>query len=253
MVTIWDLRQASRALAFGALALGLAWLVTAATDEGGVPWPERAARTLPLAPVCAALGTWLAQARGWARGEGRTLAALGRAPLVASAPAVLGSALVAWAAAAAILLSSKVDVGGFFPVARRQDAYVSEGDGVFVDTTTGDRIERDGTIVKAPHGAAPPRASTASNVPRRGRLAASLSTWALGLALTLLVARAARGAKGLLLGLVAACAAASTLLFHAAAAHVVDALAAPLPALALLAVAVVSTGSLGRSSLREGS
>src|SRR5208282_3568894 len=123
----------------------LAWLVTAATDEGGVAWSERAARTLPLAPACAALGTWLGQARGWARGEGRALAALGRSPLASSLPAVVGGAAVAWIAAVAMGLGGGVDVSGFFPVARAPDVYVSRGSGVFLDAASRYRIETDGS------------------------------------------------------------------------------------------------------------
>ena len=49
--TRWDRRQLVRAALTTVLTLGLAWLVTAATDEGGVAWGERAGRTLPLAPA----------------------------------------------------------------------------------------------------------------------------------------------------------------------------------------------------------
>ena len=54
--TRWDARVFARSAVVAGLALGLAWLVTAATDEGGVSWGERAGRTLPLAPACAAIG-----------------------------------------------------------------------------------------------------------------------------------------------------------------------------------------------------
>jgi hypothetical protein len=242
-ITVWDVREGGRALGFGVLAFVLAWLVTAATDEGGVAWTERAARTLPLAPVCAALGTWLGQARGWARGEARALAALGRAPFATSAAAVLGAGSVAWVAAAAMALSGHVDVSGFFPVARAPDAYVSQGGGVFVDAASGYRVEADGAIVPPPSDStAAPRAPQ-SSVPPRGRVAAALSTALAGLALPLLVARAARGSWWGRLGLLGAAALTSTLLFHAAAAHVVGAMAAVVPSFVLvwLAAARVAT------------
>jgi hypothetical protein len=38
--TRWDTRQVGRAALAAAVMLGLAWLVTAATDEGGVAWGE---------------------------------------------------------------------------------------------------------------------------------------------------------------------------------------------------------------------
>jgi len=237
---MWDVRDGLRALAFGGLALVLAWLITAATDEGGVAWAERAARTLPLVPACAALGTWLGQARAWARGEGRTLATLGRAPLATSAPAVLGGAAVACAAALAMALSGQVDVSGFFPVARAPDAYVSQGHGVFLDSATGYRIEADGAI-RPPASEASAPSPRSSPVPPYGRAAAALSTGLAGLALPLLVARAARGSGWGRAGLLAVAVAASTLLFHAAAAHLVGALAAVLPSFVLLWLAAART------------
>jgi hypothetical protein len=240
-VTAWDVREGGRALAFAGLALGLACLVTAATDEGGVAWTERAARTLPLAPACAALGTWLGQLRAWSRGEARALAALGRSPLATSAPAVLGGAGVALLAAAAILFSGRLDVGGFYPVARAPASYVPADDGAFLDAASGYRFERDGSIV-VPVDAAPVRGlPDVQPLPPRGRAAAALSTGLAGLAFPLVAARASRGSTGGRVGLLAVAAAASTLLFHAAAAHLVGAMAAALPSFVLLWVAAART------------
>ena len=56
--TRWDALLFARAVGMALVALGVALLVTAATDEGGVSWLGRAARTIPLAPVCSALGAW---------------------------------------------------------------------------------------------------------------------------------------------------------------------------------------------------
>jgi hypothetical protein len=232
VLTRWDVREAGRAAGFAALALLFAWLVTAATDEGGVAWTERAARVLPLAPACAALGTWLGQTPGWARGEGRVFASLGRAPLATSASSVFGGAGVAWAVALAIAFAGRVDVGGFFPVARVPKVYVAEPGGAFLEAATGYLIEPDGTLL-APHSI--PRAAAAlETVPSRGRLAAGLATGLAGLAFPLLVARTARG-SWLERGAVALLAAvASVVLFQAAAVGLVGALAASLPSLLLL-------------------
>lgn len=223
---------------FAALAFVLACLVTAATDEGGGTWSLRAARTLPLAPACAALGTWLGQARGWARGEGRALAALGRSPLASSLPAVVGGAAVAWIAAVAMGLGGGVDVSGFFPVARAPDVYVSRGGGVFLDVASGYRIEADGSIVAPDTTEDASRAAAPSLLPAHAREAAALSTGLAGLALPLLVARGRRGswvATGLaLLGM----AATSILLFHAAAARRIGAMNTAIPPLALVGFAL---------------
>jgi hypothetical protein len=237
-LTVWDARQAAGALLFAGLAFVLAWLVTAATDEGSIRWSVRAARTLPLAPACAAAGTWLGQARAWGRGEGRALATLGRGPLASSAGAVLGGALVAWIAAASMAFGSGVDVSGFFPVARAPDVYVAAGGGVFVDAVSGYRIEADGSLVAPPAIGNAPRDSLPPLLPPRARGAAAVSTALAGLAFSLLVARARRGSwltKGLVLG---AMVAASIILFHAAAARLVGAMTAVLPAFALVCVAL---------------
>jgi hypothetical protein len=252
-VTLWDAREAGRSMGFAALALVLAWLVSAATDEGGVAWTTRAERTLPLAPACAALGTWLGQGRAWAKGEARALAALGRSPLATSAPAVLGGACVAWAVGAAISLSSLVGVAGFFPVARAPVHFVSDGDGVFVDGATGYRVERDGTLVAPAPGAPAPRAAAASDVPPEGRLAAALVTCALGIGLPLLVARAARAALALRLGVMGVAAFAATILLQASAARAVGALWATVPALAVVILGGVGLLGAGRPSWRPGS
>src|SRR5260221_5419738 len=101
-VTRWDANVLSRAAMIALLALALAWLVTAATDEGGVPWGERAGRTLPLAPLCAAIGAWGALAAVRARGEALALEALGRSPGGITAAAVGGRAGVGLVAASGL-------------------------------------------------------------------------------------------------------------------------------------------------------
>src|SRR6516225_7575407 len=87
--TRWDSRLFLRAAVVAVAALALAWLVTAATDEGGISWGERAGRALPLTPGCAAIGVWAALAPSVARGEVRALEALGRSPAQIGAAAVL--------------------------------------------------------------------------------------------------------------------------------------------------------------------
>lgn len=246
-LTAWDVREVARAAAFALLVLVLGWLITAATDEGGVAWSERAARVLPLAPAAAALGTWLGQARGWARGEGRALATLGRAPLVSSAPAVIGGAAVAWAAALSMALVSRVDVTGFFPVAHAPSSFVVEAGGEFLDESTGQRIHADGTL--SPAGPATSSTSSWAPVPPYGRAAAALATGLFGLALPLLVAKAARGSRLEKAGVVVAAGIATVFLFQAAAVRMTVALAAVIPAIVLLgwAGARVREGTRRRS------
>src|SRR6185312_432760 len=114
-VTRWDAIVFFRAAVLAALALGLACLITAATDEGGVAWGERAGRTLPLTPICAAVGAWGALAAVRARGEVRALEALGRSRVQIAAAAVAGAAAVALVAAMCVGGLGGVDVAGFYP------------------------------------------------------------------------------------------------------------------------------------------
>ncbi len=252
-MTAWDARQVAGSSLFAALAFLLAWLVTAATDEGSVAWSVRAARTLPLAPACAALGTWLGQARAWARGEGRALAALGRSPLASSAPAVLGGAAIAWIAAVAMGFSGSVDIDGFYPLARSPDVYVAAGDGAFIDLVSGYRIEKDGAIVAPAATGNAPRGVPPSRLPERARAAAASSTGLAGLALPLLVARGRRGSRVGTVLVLLLMAVASIFLFHAAAVRRVSAMSTVLPPLAVLSFALVRLCETRPRFMRGGS
>jgi hypothetical protein len=247
-LTRWDARVLARAAVIAALALAIAWLLTAATDEGGVSWSERAGRTLPLTPACAAVGAWAALAPVRARGEALALEALGRSRAQVAAAAVGGAALVAVLAAAAIGAGRAVDVAGFFPSATHPTAWRWQ-DGAFVDRVDGLSVSIDGVPSRGP---TQPGASL-EGTPPMGRAAAALATAAAGLALPLLIAhqllaRAApgrpRGAERRLLredavalGASGAAIAASIVLFQMAAAHLAPALLASGPPAALLAFA----------------
>jgi hypothetical protein len=233
--TRWDGRQFSRSASAAALSLALAWLVTAATDEGGVAGGERAGRTLPLTPLCAAIGAWVALAPVLSRGEALALEALGRSRPQIAAAAVLGGALVALAAALGLGLVGAVDVRGFFPTATHVSAWRWTGT-AFVDSVHGLRVGADGAPVRIAAQAG--RALT--GVPPCGRAAAAAVTVFAGLALPLLLAHALlERARALPLVLIAGSAiAASIVAFQAAAAGHVPAALGALPSLALLVFAV---------------
>jgi hypothetical protein len=249
-MTKWDARAATRAFVLAAVAFAVAWLVTATTDEGGVAWGVRAGRTLPIAPVCAAVGTAIVLAQARARGEARALEALGRSPWENAAAAAAGGAMAAILAAIVMGASTKVDVDGFFPVAHHGVAYKYDAGG-FVDRASGWRIEADGAIARV---AADPAASAMASLPRNARASAALSTAFAGLALPLLGAHvlltrplASRGARRSRFGrgsparafaVVVAAAVASILSFHAAAVGRLPALVAATP-MALLLVAAL--------------
>ncbi len=249
-VTRWDAVVFIRAAVVAGLALSLAWLITAATDEGGVPWGERAGRTLPLTPVCAAVGAWGALAPVRARGEVRALEALGRSRVQIAVAAIAGGAAIALAAAIVLGAIRTVDVAGFYPSALHPSAWHWQ-EGAFVNHAQGLVVDADGT----PSRVAPPtEVRPLAGLPSGGRAAASIATALAGVALPMLLAQLllARhaGSAGERLGRgrgsgrwpVAAAAAAaiagSVMLFQAAAARLVPALSATLPPAALLAFAV---------------
>jgi hypothetical protein len=251
VVTQWDLRILGRALALASLAFVVAWLVTAATDEGGIGWGVRAGRTLPIAPVCAALGTVIALAPARGRGEVRALAALGRAPWQNAAGSVIGGAFAAMFAAGLIAASPSVDVSGFYPVASAAVDYRFEDNG-FVDHAAGWRIESDGSLTKV-EAAPPANEGSIHGPPRYGRIAAAASTALAGFALPLIAAHVllmrpvsgqrrrlfAKGSSARALGAIGFTVVATVVLFHGAAARRVPALLAALPFALLLAAAVV--------------
>lgn len=233
--TRWDLGQVVRAALATALTLGLAWLVTAATDEGGVSWGERAGRTLPLTPLCATVGAWVALAPALSRGEALALAALGRSRAQIAVAAVAGGALVAVAASVALGLARAVDVTGFFPTATHASAWAWNGAG-FVDALHGLRVGADGAPVRIASDAGRVFAS----IPPFGRAAAAALTALAGLALPLLLAHVLLERARVLPVVLAAVAAVATsvLLFQAAAAGHLPAAVGTLPAVALLLFAV---------------
>jgi len=246
-VTRWDLLVWARAAAASTMALGVAWLVAAATDEGGVSWGARAGRTLPLTPVCAALGVWAALAPVRARGEARALAAIGRSPAQVSGAAIAGAASVAFVAAIAIGAVRGVDVTGFYPTVTHARAWEWH-DPVFVDAARGLRVAPDGT---PEHRAETAVAVTPEAVPRHGRIAAALAMAVAGIAVPMLVAltvvvgragarrdRADRYERAAFVVVSGCAVVASILCFQAAAARLLPAMTGVLPSAALLAFSV---------------
>ncbi len=240
-LTRWDLIVFGRAVAGTLLGLALIALITAASDEGGLSWVERAGRALPLSPFCAALGVWGALGPVKARGEALALAALGRTSREISAAAVAGVLLVSVASCVAIAAVPSVDVASFYPIASRPPSWQWRNGG-FVDPTHALRMRPDGTLVESNI-----RSTEVLRVavPPKGRISAALATALSGVAMAMLAARALlegggrRGRRGRMVdGLACALAAfATVVLFQVAAARRAPALVAPLPALVLTAFA----------------
>lgn len=252
-VTAWDTRIAVRAASVAALAFGVAWLITATTDEGGLAWGVRLGRSLPVAPACAAVGAAIALAPARARGELRALESLGRSPFESALAAVLGGAVVAIMAALLVAATPSIDVEGYFPATRHGVEFRFDSGG-FVDAARGWRIRPDGALVRVQATDAAKIALAA--VPPHGRVTAAIVTALAGVALAFILAHALitrpvasgpRAAAGppwrspiaRSVALVVACGGATVLAFHAAAAGRIDAAFATLPALVMLAGALL--------------
>jgi hypothetical protein len=239
--TAWDRRTFARAAAVALATLALAFVVTAASDEGGLAWGVRAGRTLPLAPLCAAVGAWLALAPGRVKGEDLALAAVGRSPWGCHAAAVVGGAIVALASAVAIAGATRVDVRGFYPRADtalewRVDAVRgATGATTFRSEDGRWHIDGGGEPTFTRDAASLP---FSSQLPRTARLAAALATALAGLALPMLAAVArSRREVAWALAAVGAASLMTILAFQAAAIYRVPAMLAPVGPLLLLAAA----------------
>jgi hypothetical protein len=256
-VTGWDLRAFVRA--FGAALVGLvvAWLVTAASDEGQLTAGARAGRTLPIAPLCSAVGAAIALGTPRMRGEARALEGLGRSPAQISLGAALGGALPSIALGLAIATSGAVDVASFYPRPPRADVFVREAD-AFTSPTMGVRVaDADGEMMAVDATPIP----RDEDLPHGARVSASLATALAGLALALLAARSVlhaslvddraqrrRRVVAVVAGL--GCALATLIAFQAAAARSAPAAIAIVPPALLLVAMLFGYRSRGGHAAR---
>jgi hypothetical protein len=241
----WDGRTLGRALGATLLALVVVWLVTAASDEGQLTVGVRAGRTLPLAPLCSAIGAALALGTARVRDETRALEALGRSPGETARAAALGAALPSVIVALCIGLSPAIDVSGYYPRAPRGDAFVY-ADGAFLSATLGVRVGPDGE----PRAAGQTARGPDEGLPRNARAAASFATGLAGVALAMIAARAAlrvsfsapggrRRRRLVASASIAVCSLLMVVAFQAAAARAAPAVLATVPPALLLAAAIV--------------
>lgn len=244
-MTAWDFRTFSRALGATLIGIVVVWLVTAASDEGQLTAGVRAGRTLPLAPLCSAIGAALALGTARVRIETRALEALGRSPGQSAFAAALGAALPSILIGIAIASSSVIDVSGFYPRAPRGDVFVYV-DGAFSSPTLGVRVTPEGD----PQAIDGMGNTPDEGLPRHARAAAATATAMAGIALSLVAARAVlrvsllhrrgRRRRRVVAGVqVFACVLFTLVAFQAAAARVSPASLAMLPPALLLGVALL--------------
>ncbi len=256
-MTSWDLRTLLRAFAAALLGIAVVWLVTAASDEGHLTIGVRAGRTLPVAPLCSAVGAALALGTTRVREEVRALEALGRSPAETARTAALGAALPSILVAIAIASSAAIDVSGFYPRPPRGETFVF-ADGVFTSPSLGVSIDAEGA--PKPLATASAGATSDEGLPAGARVAASLATGSAGIALALVAARSTlrtsmldrrqrRRRRAVALAEVLTCVLVTLVAFQAAAARLAPAALATVPPIALLAVALWAyRPSVGRTT-----
>ncbi len=206
----------------------LAFVLGAATDEGGLSLATRVSRVLPLGPVAALVGALWAATRARGRGEMRAALALGATPLDFVVPWTVGASLVTLGAAAALAAGAAMD--GFFPVPPSAPHFAWTGS-AFEGPDLGIRILGDGQLeamAKTP--------AAARSLPY-GRPSAVLVTALSGLAMALLGATWTAAHTRRYLGSLAATVALTVVALQAAAAERVTPLLATLPGLALVVYA----------------
>lgn len=257
-MTPWDIRAMLRALGGAALALVVVWLVTAASDEGQLTVGARAGRTLPLAPLCSAVGAALALGTARVQQEARAFETLGRSPIQIGRSAALGAALPSVVLALVIVTVPSADVGAFYPRPAGGEAFVRDADGTFVSPSLGVRIAPDGETSPLDE----PLPVTDDGLPGGARVVAGVATGLAGVSLALVTAlaalrrslldrRAQRRVRSAALAEGLVCALLTLVAFQAAAARVAPAALATLPPLALLAASLARLrwgyGGAGRS------
>lgn len=244
-MTPWDTRALLRALGAASLGLVVVWLVTAASDEGQLTIGARAGRTLPIAPLCSAVGAALALGTARVKQEALAFEALGRSPAETGRAAAFGAAIPSLLVAIMIGLVPSIDVGAFFPRAAGGDTFVHTAEG-FSSPSLGVAIDTDGET----RPLATVREPEDSALPRGARVSAAIATGLAGLALSLVAARASlrrslldrqarRRMRIVAAGEGIACTVAMLVLFQSAAAKVAPAALAALPPAALLALAAL--------------
>jgi hypothetical protein len=227
-VNAWDARVARRALALSLLAFVCALLLTAATDEGGVSWLERAIRTLPALPLAGAAGAHLAMAPLRARGDVRALRAIGRSHWEIVRPAIAASVGLHACAAVTVALAPDLAVQTFFPRPVAASDIVWDGRD-FLDTARGVRIRADGSMDRTASAPAPER-----HAPSYARLSVAMTLLFSGAALPMW-ALVVRRRQVVAVGMAGAATAGATIVcFHAAAVGQLPAIAAAVPSGALL-------------------
>ena len=182
-MTPWHVRIMLRAFAGACLALVLAWLVSAATDEGQLAFGVRVGRTLPLAPLCSAVGVALTIAGARAREEFAALEASGAPSTRSALWAVAGATLPTMVVALVLGVTTVIDVRPFYPQPVIAETFQATLEGGFESRSLGIAVDASGGMEPLTEPQRP-----REPLPRLAREAAGLTTAAAGLAFSLSVA-----------------------------------------------------------------
>lgn len=109
----WIWKQAWSAFIGTLVIAALIFVVSAASDEGGVSFHDRVGRVLPTVPVASGLGVYLAARRAQLRGELRLLSLLGIHPLLKDLAYGLGALVLPLVVGAWLVRGGPIE--GFFP------------------------------------------------------------------------------------------------------------------------------------------
>jgi hypothetical protein len=223
--------------------VGVALLITAVSDEGGVAWGERLSRTLPVVPLCATVPVAWSVFGARPRSEARALALLGRSPAGSAAAAALGGVSGGLAAGIVVLVLPGVSVHAFLPTVHTTAPFTFTSS-AFRYADGGWSVMRDGSIaLAAPAASMPGGAASFAEGAARWAAASVVLVGTLAFVATVVAARPGRLRRSGLLLLVTS--AASVLVLQGAALGRVPLWAAPGPASLLLigaGWAIVRTG-----------
>lgn len=139
----WDDQLARRAAVLSGLIALVTLLVVATTDEGA-PLARRIGMVAGLLPIAGSIGALCALRIAAARGELRTLAAIGVDPLRAARGAILGGVAIA-ALGPALAASAVADLSGLFPRPVAPRLWVADGSGMR-ELTLGLRLDPGGAL-----------------------------------------------------------------------------------------------------------
>lgn len=139
----FDRRLLATSLLLSMASMAACVFITAATDEGAIPWLVRLGRTLPLVPFAAGVGSYFALRTSQRKGELLLLGTLGQRPSRIALGGLVGGLLLGAALALVTGFVTAMPLDGFFPELHQGARFAFEG-GAFRDLQSQTRYFGDG-------------------------------------------------------------------------------------------------------------